>query len=216
MKKTELFNLFILRGYRLIRFPFRNYPTVLNKVKKTSAAKFYYTKLTGPTNAQHGVIDESTVLGLIKGKTVLDCGCGIGRWGYLLRKKGFTVIGFDLKKSNLLQAKKYSRYQDLVVADAKCLPFKDSTFDCLTAIEVLEHLPKTEGKQFLNETKRLTRHKVVLTTPSGFFEALCDLPGEKHQCGWVKEELEEQGFYCSINKSPLYDWLLCTYHKTNV
>lgn len=200
-------------SHKIIKRPLRNFPAVLNKAKKTAPAKFYYFYFTQPSNLQHGIIDESAVLSLVQGKTVLDCGCGIGRWGYLLRNKGFTVVGFDIKKSNLLEAKKYSKYQDLLLASASCPPFKDDAFDCLTAIELLEHLPKEQGGQFLHEIKRITRQKIVLSTPSGFFEALCDLPEEIHQAGWVKEELEEQGFFCSVHKNKLYDWLLCTFVK---
>jgi ubiquinone/menaquinone biosynthesis C-methylase UbiE len=210
---NKILNTILKRGLRVAKRPLRKYPTVLNKAMKTTLAKLYYSNFAEPPNYQHSIIDESAILGLSEGKIVLDCGCGIGRWGYLLRKKGYTVVGFDIKKNNTLQAKKYSKYQDLVVADASCIPFKDVTFDCLIAIELLEHLPKKKGIQFLNETKRLTKRKVVLSTPSGFFEALCDLPEEKHQAGWTQAELEEQGFFCSIHKNRLYDWLLCTYIK---
>lgn len=196
---------------RLFKRSFRGYPTVLRQASKSHFASFIYSHLVEPTNMQHGIIDESAVLALVQGNTVLDCGCGIGRWGYLLRKKGFAVVGFDLTKRYINEAKKLSAYSALLLADASCLPFRDNSFDCISAVELLEHLPKEKGHQFLEEVKRTARKKVVLSTPSGYFKALCDLPGEIHQSGWAKEELENDGFKCSLHKNDLYDWLLCIY-----
>lgn len=51
-----------------------------------------------PTNAQHMMIDEQKVVSLIQGNTLLDCGCDIGRWGLLLKKKRKHVVGFDISR----------------------------------------------------------------------------------------------------------------------
>lgn len=204
----------ILRLFsRLFKRVFREYPAVLKQTSDSHFTSFVHSRLIEPPNVQHTIIDETAVLSLIRGKTVLDCGCGIGRWGYLLRKKGCAVVGFDLTKSNVIEAKKLSKYSALLVADASYLPFKEGSFDCLMAVELLEHLPKEKGVKFLEDTKRLARKLVVLSTPSGYFEALCDLPGEIHQSGWNKEELEAFGFRCWLHKNNLYDWLLCIHNK---
>ncbi|MBO3831845.1 MAG: class I SAM-dependent methyltransferase [Candidatus Brockarchaeota archaeon] len=45
-------------------------------------------------------------------------------------------------------------YQDLIKADAHHLSFKESVFDSVVCIEVLEHLEKDGGKGLLNELER--------------------------------------------------------------
>jgi len=46
---------------------------------------------------QHEWVNEKSILKKARGSHILDCGCGIGRWGYLLKKKGIDgVVGVDI------------------------------------------------------------------------------------------------------------------------
>jgi len=114
-----------------------------------------------------------------------------------------------LAERYLKDAIRYNSYFGLVRADAKRIPFKTKSFDCVVAVELIEHLQKPDGYTFLEETKRIAKRRIVLSTPSGYFKSLCDTDEEVHRSGWNKSELEKSGFCCSTFKGELYTWLLC-------
>ena len=47
-------------------------------------------------------------LGDLAGKTILDLGCGVGRFSHILAKKGANIIGFDISPEAIKLAKEYS------------------------------------------------------------------------------------------------------------
>lgn len=106
-----------------------------------------------------------------EGKNVLDLGCGKGIWGYLLRaeKKGDTayMVGLDIYRPYLKFVKKHLVYDDLVLSDARNLPFRDGSFSITIASEIIEHLPKAFEDLFFKEIERVSTEKIVITTPNG-------------------------------------------------
>ena len=179
---------------------------------------FSYEKLVEPpTNAQHSMINERKVLSLLVEGCILDRGCGMGRWGYLIgKRKQYSIVGFDINKSYLQKTKKVKSYSGLVLADLSSPPFRDKLFDTSLAIEALEHVPKEKGQVFVNELKRITRKRIILSTPSNFLFAYHgDGHPETHKSGWTKNELEAMGFNCTTINPHVYQqgsWLLCTYN----
>ncbi len=86
---------------------------------------------------------------------MIDVGCGAGRHTFeAFRRGGADVVGFDQSASDLndvdeiLQAMKdegeapASAKGEVVKGDALDLPYDDSTFDCVIASEILEHVPQ--------------------------------------------------------------------------
>lgn len=68
----------------------------------------------------------------------LDVGCGDG---YLLRKlEGGIKVGMDLSTTRLRRARLEVPEGSFVCGDAEHLPFKESAFDFVTCLDVLEHL----------------------------------------------------------------------------
>lgn len=98
------------------------------------------------------------------GRTILDAGVGTGRFSVWLSEKGFEVIGIDLSKEMLVQAKRKIQSSNvrlyLVLGDVHFLPFKKGIFDNCICINVVNHI--TEINQFLKEVK-------YVTDPKGFF-----------------------------------------------
>ena len=70
----------------------------------------------------------------LKNKLVIDCGCGKGIWGFLIRttreigNRG-KIIGIDLNKDYLTFCSKHNVYDKNIKADITKLPFKDNTVD---------------------------------------------------------------------------------------
>lgn len=75
----------------------------------------------------------------IKGKNVLDMGCGCGESTSYLAKKGLNVIGIDFAENMLLEAKKL--YPDLTFENQNILStsFDDQSFDGIVLTYVINH-----------------------------------------------------------------------------
>lgn len=74
---------------------------------------------------------------------LLDVGCGGGFVSNALSAHGIAqVTGIDLSPSSLDVARRWDRTArvNYVIGDAYHLPMADSSFDCVTALDVLEHV----------------------------------------------------------------------------
>ena len=84
---------------------------------------------------------------------ILDCGCGGGQFGRLLKERGAReVVGIELAKPACILAE---RFLDRVIqADIETMdvPFEDGYFDCICLADILEHL-----RDPLAVVRRLTR-----------------------------------------------------------
>ena len=86
---------------------------------------------------------------------ILDVGVGTGRLAEPLQKAGFEVVGIDISRRMMSKAKEKG-LQDLLLADARFIPFKDKTFDVAISVHVLHLI--SEWKKTLREVCRVSRH----------------------------------------------------------
>ena len=86
----------------------------------------------------------------LRGKLVLDVGCGMGRFAEVATRWGARVIGIDLSAAAEVAASNLAD-RDFVAlqADVFALPFAPGSFDCIYSIGVLHHTPDCE-KAFKN------------------------------------------------------------------
>jgi ubiquinone/menaquinone biosynthesis C-methylase UbiE len=91
--------------------------------------------------------------GLHDGARVLDVGCGTGRWLRRYVRKNSHPVGLDATQGMLQHA--FGITCPLVVASAQSLPFKSNTFEIVSAITVIQHIPPTEQTQALREIARV-------------------------------------------------------------
>jgi ubiquinone/menaquinone biosynthesis C-methylase UbiE len=77
--------------------------------------------------------EQLKVLGTIRGKRVLELGCGAGQWSIALRKRRSQPVGLDNSFRQLTHARRLMRSArcrvPLVQAAAERLPFRDACFD---------------------------------------------------------------------------------------
>lgn len=102
-----------------------------------------------------------------RAKKILDLGCGSGRHSIELAKAGFAPVGIDFSKQAIALACEWAKKEnfeiDFQVGNIhKKLPFKESSFDAVIAIDSLCY-DTTEALEFtLDESKRVLRKGGVL------------------------------------------------------
>jgi SAM-dependent methyltransferase len=166
----------------------------------------------------------------LKDKVVLEVACGYGIWGHLLRamvENGGNqcyLVGCDIWKPYLAETEKYSPYDDLVKCDARFLPFRTDSIDFALAFEVLEHMSKNDGRQFLFRLREIGK-KVLVSTPAGYFPQgkLRDNDFEEHRSGWTEPDFRVEGWTTQITglsvnleRQLRTMHLLNLYHKFNL
>src|SRR6266576_1264988 len=81
----------------------------------------------------------------LKGKLVLDVGCGMGRFAEVATRWGARVVGIDLSLASEVAAKNLEDRQAVIFqADVFKLPFAAESFDYIYSIGVLHHTPDCE------------------------------------------------------------------------
>ena len=90
---------------------------------------------------------------------ILDIGCGTGKYGELMQKNGYKVIGIDRSESQITQAKQLIKAQ---VANAIQLPFKDNYFDACTMIMMIQQLTKEDRVKAFKEVYRVLKNNSIL------------------------------------------------------
>ncbi|MDI1433177.1 methyltransferase domain-containing protein [Polyangium sorediatum] len=128
------------------------------------------------------------VLDEIVGSRILDVGCGVGVYGFMLRHRwqdtpiGFRQVreydrrdprldepellsGCDLTVHNLRRTSHHRSYDELALASADALPYPDDYVDTVLCIEVLEHLDKPAALRALRDFERIARKRIVITVP---------------------------------------------------
>jgi len=84
----------------------------------------------------------------LKGKQVLDVGCGAGRFTEIALEAGAKVVALDFSSAVDACAENHTRYSsqlDVIQGDIYRLPFKPSQFDFVYCFGVLQHTPDVKG-----------------------------------------------------------------------
>jgi ubiquinone/menaquinone biosynthesis C-methylase UbiE len=129
----------------------------MQEANADSIRTFYWDNFRKATIDRYLVERERAFIRrLLMGSTrrlqVLEVGCGSGRITLVLYAMGLNVVGLDIDPVALAAFQRQSNSIPLIMADAIRLPFSDSTFDCLVAIQCLRHL---DCRSFLEECHRV-------------------------------------------------------------
>jgi ubiquinone/menaquinone biosynthesis C-methylase UbiE len=101
--------------------------------------------------------------GFVKGKDVLDAGCGNGYGSMtLLKGSAKSVTGVDISEESIAGAKSHYAAPNLSfrLGDLQKLPFSKSSFDVIIAFEIIEQVPEFE--KVLQEFRRVLRPGGIL------------------------------------------------------
>jgi SAM-dependent methyltransferase len=132
-----------------------------------------------------------------KSVNIADIGCGEGvPAGFIRRHRHVFMLGLDIFVPSLDRARKSSSHDQYVQADVRYLPIAEKSFDTVISMEVLEHLDRQEGINFLRDLERIARRQVIITTPVGKHEqhTLDENPHQLHKHIWEPAELIKLGY----------------------
>lgn len=144
-------------------------------------------------------------------------GCG---WGGPMKtmqlKKQFDIVGADIFMPYLKQAKLNKTHDEYVLCDVRKLPFKPKSFDTVLCMEVIEHSKKGEGIKPIEESEKIARKRVIITTSVGFLQQdPYDInPYQEHKSSFLPGEFFKMGYNVrgfGIRINPLT--FSSTYHR---
>lgn len=98
----------------------------------------------------------------LKGKVILDAGCGMGRYTRIAGSMGDEIIGVDLSQS-ILKAYQITRnnpFAHIVQGDILHLPFREKQFDIIYSLGVLHHTPDAR-QSFLSLTRYIKKEGII-------------------------------------------------------
>ena len=112
----------------------------------------------------------------LRGRRVLDVGCGLGQYVRRIRELPAESYGIDIEPARVREGA--AETPGLLLASAEALPFADGSFDVILLNEVLEHVG--DERASLREAARVLPpggHLVIYAPNRGF-------PFETHGVRW--------------------------------
>jgi SAM-dependent methyltransferase len=140
---------------------------------------------------------EVLVKTLAKGSSVVELGSG--KRSTITNLSSFLKlrVAVDLYKPSLLENKRARYFEDYILADIRYLPFKNKSFEDVVALDVIEHLSKSDGLILIQQMENISNDKVVIMTPNGpspkgYFEDYNSM--QHHQSAWLDSDFIKLGF----------------------
>jgi cyclopropane fatty-acyl-phospholipid synthase-like methyltransferase len=95
-------------------------------------------------------------------KTLVDIGCGNGVFLHYLQEKAPSLELLGVDRSN--KALEFVKTKKLK-ANINCIPLDDGAYDCVTCLEVIEHLPVSIYGDSLKELARVSNKYIIISVP---------------------------------------------------
>lgn len=124
----------------------------------------------GKETAQLDTQRQELLKKYIKGKKVLDIGCGWGLYVDFLSPLGFNAWGLD-QVGEFVKDNQKNKRGNFKVGRAEKLPFKDGEFDTVLLFDILEH---GDDVKMLKEAKRVAKQRILIIVPRQVDEELSD------------------------------------------
>lgn len=136
---------------------------------KIDAEKFdYFQRRNGATAHEELRIRQFIISKVSKNTSeILDVGCGTAWVAEQFLKKERKVCSLDISSLNPMKAieKFPNKYHYGITADSFSLPFKNESFSCVIASEIIEHV--VDPQKFITELFRVVKKdgQLIITTP---------------------------------------------------
>jgi 2-polyprenyl-3-methyl-5-hydroxy-6-metoxy-1,4-benzoquinol methylase len=142
-------------------------------------------------------------------RTLADLGAGFGHYAETLREHADYLVGLDAFVPALQMAKRKKVFHDLIRADILHLPLHSQSVNCVTLLDVIEHLSKNDGEKLLASLEP----SVFVSTPCFHFSnkihaRLLGNALENHVSRWSLKQFEDMGYEAGTRDPPLWMSLL--------
>lgn|GEM_PF-6461253 len=131
----------------------------------------------GPMDEGFTQAEHDFVFGKLRsGQKVLDMGCGTGRFTVPMAALGVRVSGLDISQAMLDVARRKLATKglsaELYEGDMACLPFEDGSFDVVTSMLALMHIPINDREIVFAEACRVLRPggRMIIGVKNSLFE----------------------------------------------
>lgn len=131
-------------------------------------------------------------------ESVLDVGCG--SHSPLQHIKGkFHSVGVDAFLPSIEQSRKQQIHNEYLQIDVLDInkKFEAGAFDCVIALDLIEHLTKEDGIKLLGAMELVAKKKVIVFTPNDFLPqpAVDGNPFQEHKSGWSASEMRDKNYH---------------------
>jgi ubiquinone/menaquinone biosynthesis C-methylase UbiE len=160
------------------------------------------------TNLETAFINKSISL-QTDNLAIMDLGAEAGRFSLLASKQKATVVSIDLDPYALRRLRLKDKQVNIIQADARKLPIRDTVFDITFMIEVLDYIP--ELQEAFEECKRTLKPEASSILSFGnktsLKAKLKSMQGKsyRHSYRQVIDCLKKTGF--TICRKTGYSWL---------
>lgn len=160
-----------------------------------------------PTSSPKLIDDVVMTVSRVSPKTILDVGCGYGKYGVLLREvlelwcpePKFPTAGrikidaVEINSSYITQLT-HEIYDEVYQADIMNVIDNLPKYDLILMVELIEHLSIEDGKELIRKAKEKCG-MVVIVTPANPHGRSIELgnPTDEATCFWSEEDFEEFG-----------------------
>jgi len=142
-------------------------------------------------------------------KSILDIGCGFGKWGFLARlyiqawnpeltkeahqnwRNNLRVDAIEIFEDYITDLQRLI-YNDIYIGDMRRLITEVGNYDLIIMGDVLEHIPFKDGLEFLKKAKAKAKWTIV-NMPSCFIAGnpIMGNKAELHQHVWADDEFPD-------------------------
>jgi len=129
--------------------------------------------------------------------SVLDVGCGSNSPLRNISKVDYCV-GVDIFEPWINKSendKIHHKYYQLDVLQLDSV-FTEKSFDCVVALDLLEHFTKEEGNNLIKSVERIAKKRVVIFTTNGYIpqQESDNNPWNVHKSGRTASEMKKKGY----------------------
>lgn len=168
-----------------------------------------YEKIAEEFNKHHSNLTEHKAridffIQNLKGKKILDIGCGTGRESKYFSEHGFDTTGIDLCSNLLKIATEKAPNAKFIQMDLRKLDFPKNSFDGIWAYASILHIPKKDAKRTLMGFNRVLKKGglIFISLKQGKVERFVkynEYPGKKRFFAFYSErELKNLVLSCGL------------------